>query len=161
MLTRNLITSFTLGITLAAIPILQSQAQVQRTPNLYNFTGYNSKGEKVATINYSTSSFTGKPLFNYQQQKETLNFTGDEIRTVDTEIGTLVTVTIKKTIDTGNTTFTLLIPRVNLGNNIEAKVETKGITTTNRFSVIPQFNQGQKQTYTTINLRGTAQSVAF
>lgn len=160
MQTRNLITSLTLGITLAAIPVLQSHAQVQITPNLYNFTGYNSKGEKVS-VNYSTSSFTGKPLFNYQEQKETLNFTGNEIRTVDTEIGTLVTVTIKKTVDTGNTTFTLLIPRVNLGNNIEAKVATKGIITTNRFSVIPQFNQGQQQTYTTINLRGTAQSVAF
>ncbi|MCC5656737.1 hypothetical protein LC608_07015 [Nostoc sp. XA010] len=160
MQTRNLIASFTLGITLAAIPVLQSHAQVQITPNLYNFNGYNSKGEKV-TINYSTSSFTGKPLFNYQEQKQTLNFTGDEIRTVDTEIGTLVTVTIKKTVDTGNTTFTLLIPRVNLGSSNEVKVETKGITTTNRFSVIPQFNQGQTQTYTTINLRGTAQSVAF
>ncbi|MEH1943589.1 MAG: hypothetical protein V7L01_25680 [Nostoc sp.] len=160
MQTRNLIASFTLGITLAAIPVLQSHAQEERTPNLYNFTGYNSKGEKVS-INYSTSSFTGKPLFNYQEQKQTLNFTGNDIRTVDTEIGTLVTVTIKKTVDTGNTTFTLLIPRVNLGNNIEAKVETKGITTTNRFSVIPQFNQGQKQTYTTIHLKGTAQAVAF
>lgn len=119
MQTRNLIASFTLGITLAAIPVLQSHAQEQ-TPNLYNFTGYNSKGDKV-TINYSTSSFTGKPLFNYQEQKQTLNFAGDEIRTVDTEIGTLVTVTIKKTVDTGNTTFSLLIPRVNLGSSIEVK----------------------------------------
>ncbi|WP_375510789.1 hypothetical protein [uncultured Nostoc sp.] len=160
MQTRNLIASFTLGITLAAIPVLQSHAQEQRTPNLYNFTGYNSKGEKVS-VNYSTSSFTGKPLFNYQEQKQTLNFAGDEIRTVDTEIGTLVTVTIKKTVDTGNTTFSLLIPRVNLGSSNEVKVETKGITTTNRFSVIPQFNQGQKQIYTTIHLKGTAQAVAF
>ncbi|MEH2326745.1 MAG: hypothetical protein V7K32_24915 [Nostoc sp.] len=160
MQTRNLITSLTLGITLAAIPVLQSHAQVARTPNLYNFTGYNSNGNKVS-INYSTSSITGKPFFNYQEQKQTLNFGGDEIRTVDTEIGTLVTVTIKKTVDTGNTTFTLLIPRINLGNNNEAKVETKGITTKNRFSVIPQFNQGQQQNYTTILLKGTAQAVAF
>ncbi|MCC5645073.1 hypothetical protein LC607_19445 [Nostoc sp. CHAB 5824] len=160
MQTRNLIASFGLGITLAAIPVLQSHALEEKIPNLYNFTGYNFKGDKV-NVNYSTSSITGKPLFSYQEQKQTLNFTGDQIRTVDTEIGTLVTVTIKKTVDTGNTTFTLLIPRVNLGYSNEVKIETKGITTTNRFSVIPQFNQGQKQTYTTIHLKGTGQAVAF
>lgn len=154
MQTRNLLASFTFGITLAAIPVLQSYAQ-EAVPNSYQFQGNN------LSITYDTTSFTGEPCFNYRDRKQTLNFAGDQIRTVDTEIGTLVTVTIKKTVDTGNTTFTLLIPRVNLGNNNEVKVETKGITTTNRFSVIPLFNQGQKQTYTTINLKGTAQSVAF
>ena len=68
MQTRNLIASLTLGISLAAIPVLQSHAQVEQTPNLYNFTGYNSKGEKVS-INYSTSSFIGKPLFKILHTK--------------------------------------------------------------------------------------------
>ncbi|WP_292697714.1 MULTISPECIES: hypothetical protein [unclassified Nostoc] len=160
MQTRNLIASFALGIALTAIPVLQSHALEEKTPNLYNFTGYNSKGDKVS-INYSTSSFTGKPLFNYQDQKQTLNFQGDEIRTVETEIGTLVTVTIKKTVDTGSTTFSLLIPHINLGYSNEVKIVTNGITTLNRFSTIPQFNQGQKQTYTIIHLKGTAQAVNF
>ncbi|WP_392479191.1 hypothetical protein [Nostoc sp. C110] len=160
MQTRNLIASFALGIALTAIPVLQSHALEEKTPNLYNFTGYNFKGEKVS-INYSASSITGKPLFNYQDQKHTLNFQGDEIRTVETEIGTLVTVTIKKTVDTGSTTFSLLIPHVNLGYSNEVKIVTNGITTLNRFSTIPQFNQGQKQTYTIIHLKGTAQVVAF
>jgi hypothetical protein len=160
MQTRNLIASFALGIALTAIPVLQSHALEEKTPNLYNFTGYNSKGDKVS-INYSTSSITGKPLFNYQEQKQTLNFQGDEIRTVETEIGTLVTVTIKKTVDTSFTTFSLLIPHVNLRYSNEVKIVTNGITTLNRFSTIPQFNQGQKQTYTIIHLKGTAQAVNF
>jgi hypothetical protein len=161
MQTRNLIASFALGIALTAIPVLQSHALEEKTPNLYNLTGCNFKGEKVS-INYSTSSITGKPLFNYQDQKQTLNFQGDEIRTVETEIGTLVTVTIKKTVeDTGSTTFSLLIPHINLGYSNEVKIVTNGITTLNRFSTIPQFNQGQKQTYTIIHLKGTAQAVAF
>jgi hypothetical protein len=72
-----------------------------------------------------------------------------------------VTVTIKKTVDTGFTTFSLLIPHVNLGYSNEVKIVTNGITTLNRFSTIPQFNQGQKQTYTIIHLKGTAQAVNF
>jgi hypothetical protein len=160
MQTRNLIASFALGITLAAIPVLQSHALEEKTPNLYSLTGYNFKGEKVS-INYSTSSITGKPLFSYQEQKQTLNIQGDEIRTVETEIGTLVSVTLTKTVDTGSTTFSLLIPHINLGYGNEVKIVTDGITTLNRFSPILQFNQGQKQFYTIIHLKGTAQAVNF
>jgi hypothetical protein len=155
MQTTNLIRSFTLGMLLTAIPVLSANAS-EVVPNLYQFQGKN------ISITYSTTSFIGKPLFTYQDKQQTLNFTGDDqIRSVETEIGTLVTVTIRKTVDTGSTSFTLLLPRVNLGKSKSATVETKGITTTNLFSVIPKFNQGQRQTYTTIPLTGTAQSVAF
>ncbi|MEH2261931.1 hypothetical protein [Nostoc sp.] len=70
-------------------------------------------------------------------------------------------MTIKKTVDTGSTTFSLLIPHINLGYDNEVKIVTDGITTLNRFSTIPQFNQEQKQIYTIIHLKGTAQAVAF
>ncbi|MEH1829902.1 MAG: hypothetical protein V7L22_31960 [Nostoc sp.] len=155
MQTRNLIGSFTLGMLLTAIPVLSAKAS-EAVPDFYQFQGKN------VNITYSTTSFTGKPLFTYKDKQQTLNFTGNEqIRTVETEIGTLVTVTIRQTVDTGNTLFTLIVPRVNLGNSQSATVETKGITTTNRFSAIAKFNQGQIQTYTIIPLTGTAQAVAF
>jgi hypothetical protein len=147
-------------MTLTAISVMPSYAEIT-TPNLYNLSGCNQRGSKVK-VTYSTSSFTGKPLFNYQDQEQTLNFTGDEIRTKESEIGTLVTVTIRKTVDTGSTTFSLLIPRINLQKSYESvSIETKGITTINRFSPIPKFNFGQIQTYTITPLKGTAQSVAF
>lgn len=155
MQTRNFIGSFTLGMLLTAIPVLSANAS-EAVPNLYQFQGKN------ISITYSTTSFIGKPLFTYKDKQQTLNFTGNEqIRSVETEIGTLVTVTIRQTVDNGNTLFTLLLPRVKLGNSNSATVGTKGITTTNLFSVIPKFNQGQRQTYTTIDLTGTAQVVAF
>ncbi|WP_292812250.1 hypothetical protein [Nostoc sp. JL23] len=155
MQTINLIGSFTLGMLLTAIPVLSANAS-EVVPNLYQFQGKN------VSISYSTTSFIGKPLFTYKDKQQTLNFQGTEqIHSVETEIGTLVTVTIRKTVDTGNTVFTLILPRVNLGKSNSAAVETKGITTTNLFSVIPKFNQGQRQTYTTIHLTGTAQAVAF
>ncbi|MDZ8186006.1 MAG: hypothetical protein RMX96_14280 [Nostoc sp. ChiSLP02] len=159
MQTRNFISSLALGVTLTAISVIPCHAET-RTPNLYNLTGYNNRGAKIQ-VNYSSSSITGKPLFTYRDQKQTLNFSGSDIRTTELEIGTLVTVTIVRTVDTGSTTFSVLLPRVNLGKNYQVPIETKGITTINRFSVIPQFNLGQTQTYTIINLKGTAQSVVF
>ena len=71
--------------------------QATQPPNLYQLSG------KHLNITYSTSGIDGKPHFSYQDLQQTLNFTGDQIRSVETEIGTLVTVTIRMTVDTGGT----------------------------------------------------------
>ncbi|MBD2446226.1 hypothetical protein H6G76_03445 [Nostoc sp. FACHB-152] len=146
-------------MTLTAIPVIPSYAQ-EKTPNLYNLSGYNSRGQQVK-VNYSASSLTGKPHFHYEDKEQKLDFAGDQIQTTESEIGTLVTVIIRRTVDTGSTTFSLLLPRINLRQANNAKIETYGITTTNRFSVIPQFNQGQTQTYQLTPLKGTAEFVFF
>jgi hypothetical protein len=112
-------------------------------------------------ITYSTTSFLGKPQFVYQDAVQTLSFEGDQIRTVATELGTLVTVTIRMTVDTGSTTFTLLVPTVNLGSSNQATIHTEGITTIHRFSVVPLFNQGQTELYSVTPLTGTASFVNF
>jgi hypothetical protein len=112
-------------------------------------------------ITYSTTSFVGKPHFVYQDASQTLTFEGDQIRTVTTEIGILVTVTIHRTPDSGSTTFTLLVPTVNLGPSNQASIHTEGITTIHRFSIVPVFNQGQTELYTVTPLTGTASFVVF
>ena len=84
------------------------------------------------------------------------NFVGDQIRTADTEIGTLVTVTISLTPDSGSTTFTLLIPEVNLRASDSASISTYGITTLHRLTIIGPPLQGQTELYTTHEMKGTA-----
>ncbi|WP_339378400.1 hypothetical protein [Calothrix sp. NIES-2100] len=142
-------------MTLTTIPVMPSHAQETKIPTLYQLQNQQIK------VTYSTTSLTGQPRLDYQDKKQTLHFVGDQIRTTDTEIGKLVTVTITKTVDTGSVTFSLLLPAVNLGQNNEARIETKGITTVNLFSTIPAFNQGQRQTYTVTPLVGTAKAVFF
>jgi hypothetical protein len=155
MKTKTLIPLLTLGLSLTTIPVLPSQALAQQIPTLYELQG---EGIKVT---YSTTSFDGTPRLDYQDKQQILNFTGDQIRTVGLEIGTLVTVTTGKTIDGSFTTFSLLLPAVNLGQSNQAKIATNGVTTINRFSVITKFNQGQTQIYRTTPLIGTAQAVQF
>jgi len=119
----------------AAAPALPIKA-----PDMYQLQG------AQLHITYSTTSFDGKPRFVYQDA---------------TEIGTLVTVTIRMTIDTGSTSFTLLVPTVNLGPSNHATIHTEGITTIHRFSIIPMFNQGQTELYSVSPLTGTASFVIF
>jgi hypothetical protein len=48
---------------------------------------------------------------------------------------------------------------VNLVSSNQAHVDTEGITTIHRFSIVPTFNQGQTELYTVSSLTGTASFV--
>ena len=108
---------------------------VPKTPNLFRLHGTNLQ------VIYSTSGFDGKPHLQYHDVFQTLHFSGDQIRTLPSEIGTLVTVTIRMTVDTGSTVFTLLVPHVNLEDesNTPVNITTYGFTTIRRFSIVQEF----------------------
>jgi hypothetical protein len=124
-----------------------------KAPNLYQLSG------DGITITYATTSFTGQPSFTYHDAAQNLTFTGAQIQSVDTEAGTVVSVVIRMTVDTGSTTFSVLIPRVNLGEAESANITTHGITALHRFSILPQT--GQLDIYTSHQLAGTASLVFF
>jgi len=120
-------------------------------PNMFSLDG------DGIHVTYSTTSFQGKPLFTYHDSFQFKSFSGDQIKTVATDIGTLVTVVIHLTIDQGSTTFSLLLPHVNLPASNVANITAEGITTLNRFSIFPL--PGQTQFYTVHNMWGTASFV--
>jgi hypothetical protein len=131
------------------------------TPNLYQLSG--GHGQHAIHITYSTSGFDGKPHFSYQDDSQGLSFAGTDIRVLEGDVGQLVSVTIRRTIDTGSTSFSLLLPRVLLpaGPNQSTPVHTQGITTIHRFSVLPGFNLGQDDLYSVVALSGTARFAVF
>src|ERR1700720_2796313 len=88
-------------------------------------------------VTYSTTSISGKSLFSYHDHSQVKDFTGDQIKTLQTDIGTLVTVVIHITVDRGSTTFSLLIPHVNLPPTDVANIAAEGITTLQKFSLPP------------------------
>jgi hypothetical protein len=112
-------------------------------------------------VSYSTTSFQGKPHFDYNDSHITQSFVGDEIRTEQTEIGMLVTVTIMLTVDRGSTSFTLLLPTVNVGPSKSAPISTIGITTRHRFAIPVSLNLGQTELYTVTQLTGVAEDIDF
>jgi hypothetical protein len=101
------------------------------------------------------------PSFSYHDAHQTLTFVGDQIETLQSELGALVTVFIVRTVDFGSTTFTVLIPRVNLHAAETLPIRTDGITTLHKFSIVPAFLHGQLDLYTVHRLHGTAAQVMF
>jgi len=104
------------------------------------------------------------PHFTYHDSHRTLSFHGNEIRTLKVpDLGTLVSVTIQLTVDTGSTTFTVLLPRVNIvstGPFTSVPVSTEAIRTVHAGPFGPPFGHGQEEFYTIIPLMGTAAFVA-
>jgi len=108
-------------------------------------------------VSYSTTSIGGQPLFTYHDALQLKNFSGDQIKSVQTEIGTLVTVVIHLTIDQGSTTFSLLVPNVILPASNVANIAAEGITTLHKFSIPPPV--GQTEFYAARSMHGIARFV--
>ncbi len=110
-------------------------------------------------IIFKTTSLTGLPTFDYNDAVQVRSFTGDQIASVlPTDIGTLVTVVLQRTVDVGSTTFSVLLPSVNLEPSSSVTLITaEGITTRHRLPNLPV--EGQTQLYAVREMRGSAQHV--
>ena len=114
------------------------------------------------SITYDATSITGKPLLNYDDGTISRSFTGDEIQTVPTTIGTLLTVDVEFIPDAETKAVTVVLPQVNLKDNKPRRFRTVVLFTTIRSSFVgPGLVDGPVQTYTARTFRGTASRVNF
>lgn len=125
-------------------------------PNHYELTGGG------IDVMFLPMGLGGKPHLTYQDAQRTLQFVGDQIRIAGLpDLGSVVSVTLVLTPDSGSTTFSVILPDVNLDNQrgSSAHIHTDGITTQHRFSLIPQLLRGQLERYHVTRLAGTASLV--
>jgi len=111
-------------------------------------------------VDYETISFIGQPILNLTQGPGPIrHFAGSQIRAINTEIGTLVTVTTQITIDTGSTSFSVLIPAITLTSISDNKsFATEAILTSHSGpNSVPVT--GVHETYQFIPMKGHADFV--
>lgn len=111
-------------------------------------------------VTFSTSSFAGPPRFSLSGSKGEHSFSGEEIRTLETELGTEVTVTLETVPDLHTITLTLIVPAISLPPENETTFETVAIFTTNH-TTIAGPPPGPAQTYEVFALNGVAKLVSF
>src|SRR5262252_4978247 len=107
-------------------------------------------------VSYSVAG----PNLHYHQGAVVKDFTGNQIRVAElSDVGTLVSVT-KMMVDVGSTTFSLLLPRVNLpappALPAAVPVTADGVTTLHRFSTVLALQHGQQESYAVTPLQGSA-----
>jgi hypothetical protein len=133
----------------------QAVAQVALRPRLLEPNHYVLKGRDIE-VRYSATSITGDPLMSYRDSEREVNARGKEIRREQTELGTLVTITLEPDADAGQLTFTLVVPRAVLGNNGDAvRIITEGIITRTLLPPRLAIASGrQLQTYRVVRMMG-------
>jgi hypothetical protein len=125
-------------------------------PNRYVLQSNDGKTK----VDYETSSFIGQPTLNLTQGPGPIrHFAGSQIRAVNTEIGTLVSVTTQLTIDTGSTSFSLLIPAISLASMTDHKTFTTDAIITSHTGPNSVPSTGVHETYQFIPMKGEANIV--
>jgi hypothetical protein len=98
----------------------------------------------------------GRLRFTYHDSFRALSFYGDEVRTVDVpDLGTVVSVTIVQTVDTGSTSASLLVPNVVLPSTLPVPINTKLITT-RHLIFVAALGHPQRAVYSVTALTGVA-----
>ena len=112
-------------------------------------------------VDYETTSFIGQPVLNLTQSPApTRHFAGSQIRRLNTEIGTLVTVTTAMTVDTGSTSFSVLIPAITLTATSDQKAFSTDAIVTHHTGPNSVPQTGVHETYQFIPMSGQASFVA-
>lgn len=120
---------------------------------------YQLKGGDIH-VTYLTEGFHDVPSFSYNDAELNKVFTGSDIRTLETEIGTLVSVTTRITIDTGSTEFSVPLPAIDLASSTQTQhFKTAGIITSHKGPDSFPRN-GLLESYEVIHMHGTASIVA-
>ena len=99
----------------------------------------------------------GPIAFVYQDAHRSQSFASEDVRTVKVDdLGMVVSVTLVESVDTGSTTFSLLVPDVQLPDQQPSVfIHTDGITTVHR-AFVALIGHPQADTYTVTALSGPA-----
>ena len=111
-------------------------------------------------VTYETTGLLGQPILNLTQSPGPVrHFTGSQIRAVNTEIGTFITVTTQLTVDTGSTSFSILIPAVSLNSISSQQAFTTEAVVTHHTGPNSIPSTGVHETYQFIPMKGAASFV--
>ena len=98
----------------------------------------------------------GRLRFAYQDSRRSLTFFGDQVRTVDVpDLGTSVSVTLVELGSFGRTTFSVVVPSVDLPAQGSAQVAVPGVTAVHVGALIGSGHP-QQTTYQVVKLHGVA-----
>jgi hypothetical protein len=125
-------------------------------PNTYELSGDNTQ------ITYSTTGVDGQPTFSYSGKKGEHSYSGDEIQTLDSALGTEVTVTLEDVADLHVITLTLLIPEMWIAPHAGMEVRTLAIFTTKEEPITaPVGLPAVREQHDVVSLDGEGKLVDF
>jgi hypothetical protein len=127
-------------------------------PNYYDLNGHSTR---ISWYPEGTGGpiVVGRPtgpVLEYSSGSMDASVSGDDLTITTTPMGTFVTAVVKKTniVPGGVTVFAVLIPDVIVDGTNSAAIHTVGVLSLHRGT--SNIGPGQLETYTTVQLTGTA-----
>lgn len=97
------------------------------------------------------------PKMEYAGEEGTLTFSGSEVESVDSPLGSLISVTLRPDADAGALIFTLALPKVTKAQGTQSQAfKAIAVKTKTRGFVV---RAGADRSYTPISLQGLAETV--
>jgi hypothetical protein len=112
------------------------------------------RGHHIA-VEYMLGATPGIPVLHYKDTSVSLNFKQDDIRTDQTALGSLASIRLKSSIDTGGTIFAFFLPNIDVPNGQTADFTTVAIC--EEFSG-PNSVPHRSTTWQSFVMHGTAKS---
>jgi hypothetical protein len=123
-------------------------------PNQYELAGEDTR------ISYSTSGIDGTPKLSYAGPRGEYSFSGDEIRTLESELGTEVSATLEDIADLHFITLTVLIPEMWVAPRAGQEVRTIAIVTTKEEPITEKIGMpAAREQYAVVRLDGEGRLV--
>jgi hypothetical protein len=130
------------------------------SPNLWDVAG---GGICVRNSTLAVVGPASGAHLQYQDGSHNQNSSGDQIRVAAvSDLGAIVSVTIQLTVDSGSTTFSMLLPQTSIvqqGPLSSVPISTKCVVTHHSGSLAPPLFHGQQALYNVLALYGTASHV--
>jgi hypothetical protein len=121
--------------------------------NIFEFFG------EAIQVSYASRNVLGGPRLSYRDPQRSLTFQGDDIRSQETELGELITVTLEAIPDLRTVTFTVMLPIVTvLPESSGLYIRVPGVTTTTP-TTIAGPPPGPEQLYAVVMLQGMARFI--
>jgi len=120
------------------------------------------RGERDGTqISHSTSGIDGSPNFSYRGPKgDDQPFSGDDIQTLDTALGTDVTVTVADVADLHVITLTLVIPEMWIARGSGLAFKTMAVYVAREEPFTGKIGvPAAREQFVTVNLEGEGKLV--
>jgi hypothetical protein len=125
-------------------------------PNLYELAGDGTQ------ITYSTTSIDGSPQLAYSGIKGEHSFSGDEIRTLESELGTEVSATLEDVADLHVITLTVILPEMWVAEGAGQEVRTIAVVTTKEEPLTAEIGMpAAREQYAVLTLSGEGKRVDF
>jgi hypothetical protein len=110
-------------------------------------------------VSYASLNVLGGPRLSYRDAQRSLTFQGDAIRSQQTELGEVITVTLEAIPDFRTVTFSLVLPVVTvLPESRGTSIRVPGVTATNP-TTIAGPPPGPEKLYAVVMLQGTARYI--